>query len=513
MIVRTLIVIPTYNNKETIEEVTKSIRELYYEDILIIDDGSDTKVKDILSKKITDLEIITNPVNMGKGYSIRKAFKYALSHSYTHIITIDADGQHKAKDIIHFYNQIKLTPFSLIIGKRKFNVENIPSSSKFGRKFSNFWVKYQTDKVIEDSQSGFRCYPLFHIQNMNFFTTKYDFEIEVLVRLLWAKVDVREIDTDVYYPPADERVSHFDKLWDNVKISLLNTVFVILSLLRSNISGSKKATSLAVGVFFAVQPIYGFQVFFLALSSLIFKLNFSLMFASSQISVPPMIPIWTYISLKIGSLITQTPIPISLDNISIEAAKKSLLSWITGSFVLGLGLAALVFIIYFITLLKKTKEKKDWDGQDRGGQFGNIFMEKVILFLGQRTAYFLLYFICPYFYIFAFKATKAQNEYFKLLHPGQSFIKRQFNILKVFLMLGKTMIDNKLVKYTSMDYFKVNRTGHHNLEQSEEGHIIIGAHTGGWLLAAKLFPEDGLSNKKSRKINIVEFAAQKNQSS
>jgi predicted LPLAT superfamily acyltransferase/glycosyltransferase involved in cell wall biosynthesis len=513
LIIRLLVVIPTYNNPETIAEVTKSIREVYSYPILILDDGSDTPVENIVSN-IKGLTILRNQENMGKGFSIRRSFDYALENDFTHVLTIDGDGQHKAKDIVHFTEKIKEDPFSLIIGKRILEADNVPEVSKFGRKFSNFWVKYQTDKVIEDSQSGYRCYPVFHIQDMNFFTTRYDFEIEVLVRLLWKKVQVHEVQTDVYYPPQEERVSHFNKLWDNVKISLLNTLLVVISLIRSNLSSHKIASSIALGFFFAVQPIYGFQIFFLGLFAFIFKLNFTLMFTASQISIPPMIPLWTFISLKIGSLLTGAPLLLSLSTISIETAKESLLSWIIGSLVLGCILAASVYLIYFIAIIIKGRDrapKENWDGKDRGGKAGNLFMEKIISIAGQDAAYFFLFFICPYFYLFARKAAGAQSEYFKHLRPEDNFIARQFNVIKVFFRLGQSLIDNKLVKYRDINYFKVNRNGNENLIPNGKGHIIIGVHTGGWLLAAKFFTED-LSDEKT-KINIVEFSATNGESS
>lgn len=520
MLVRPLIVIPAFNNQNTIEEVTSSICNLYSTPVLIIDDGSDNPIENIIPKNAS-LTILRNKKNMGKGYSIRKAFNYAIENNFTHVITLDGDGQHKAKDIQSFFNMIKQKPFSMIIGKRKLDSENVPSSSKFGRSFSNFWVKYQTDEVISDSQSGFRSYPIFHIQKMSFFTTRYDFEIEVLVRLLWKKVEVIEIETDVYYPPPTERISHFDKLWDNIKISTLNTVLVILSLLRSNLSSNKKMISLALGVFWAVQPIYGFQIFILAIFSVTFRLNFTLMFASSQISIPPMIPIWTYISLLIGSKITGSPLLHSFEQINLSFAKESITSFILGSITLGLTLSGLVILVYLLLSTnkkrKKLKERKSWNGKMRGG-LGNLIMDKVMKSSGQRPAYFLLIFICPYFYFFSRRSVQAQNEYFKYHSPNQGFIVRQISILKVFYTLGKSLIDTKLTKIRSMDDFKITRNGVENLKNDGRGHIIIGAHTGGWLLASKLFVGDSkninsMKESNAKRINVIEFSAEKGHSS
>ncbi len=521
---RPLICIPTYNNSETIEQVVIECLKESLLPILILDDGSQNLVEEILEgSNHPDLKaslkkrikIHRFEQNQGKGAAIQKAFKLALEAAHTHLITIDGDGQHKAYDLKNIEAAIEKDPWSLIIGKRKFIGEHVPSSSKFGRKFSNFWVKYQTSTNIEDSQSGFRSYPLFFVQNFNFFTKKYDFEIEVLIRLLWKKVFVQEIEVDVYYPPPEIRVSHFDKLWDNVKISLLNTVLVIVSLLKENTTGLKTTLSLATGVFFAVQPIYGLQVFFLGLAAFIFKLNFSLMFLASQISIPPLIPLWTYLSLKIGFFLTGKPFFIPLEDITLELAKTFLSTWVIGSLVLGLLLGGAVILTSLIKGIKNTSKNKAWTGKDRGGRFGNAFMRKATLLFGPKFAYLFLYFIAPYFYLFAIKGNYAQNIFFKQLYPKTGLLKRQFLVLKTFLSFGKILIDNIYTQSNGVHSFKFLKNGNENLKKalgSGNGLILVGAHIGGWMLASKIFQDESDAQTEVR-INIVQYNAGVGQSS
>lgn len=522
MIIRCLICIPTFNNSEAILSVISGCLKSTTLPILVLDDGSDIEVKKLIELSEDDfiknevgkrVQIFRHPENLGKGLAIQSAFKYSLENGYTHLLTIDGDGQHKPEDIQIVLPEIKENPWSLIIGKRKFQGDNVPSSSKFGRKFSNFWVKYQTDFQIEDSQSGFRCYPIFHVQNLSFFTKRYDFEIEVLIRLLWKKVTVKEVEIDVYYPPADERVSHFDKLWDNVKISLLNTALVIVSLLKTHTGGTKGTISVALGVFFAVQPIYGFQAFVLALFSLVFRLNFSIMFLASQISIPPLIPIWTYISLKLGSFVTRTPLSLSLDSVSLEKAQEFLWAWIIGSIILGSILAGLVILFSLIKLSFSKREKKSWTGKDRGGKFGNYFMETVTCYLGPKFAYNFLLFICPYFYIFAPKAVISHNEYFKTIFPNEGFFKRQTRVLKTFFNLGRVLIDKIYSNKKGIEHFKIEKNGYENLEiafKKGQGQVHIGAHLGGWMLASKIFPKEDFIDLK---YNVVEYNAGTGQNS
>ncbi|OUR99672.1 hypothetical protein A9Q84_01215 [Halobacteriovorax marinus] len=522
MILRCLLCIPTFNNSEAILEVIEGCLKTTALPILVLDDGSDVLVETLIEQSSNELikselgnrlSIHRHEVNLGKGVAIQSAFKYALEHRFTHLLTIDGDGQHKPEDVKNILPVIKKNPWSLVIGKRKFQGDNVPTSSKFGRKFSNFWVKYQTDFQIEDSQSGFRCYPLFHVQNLSFFTKRYDFEIEVLIRLLWKKVTVVEVEIDVYYPPAEERVSHFDKLWDNVKISLLNTALVIVSLLKTHTGGTKGTISVALGVFFAVQPIYGLQAFVLALFAFVFRLNFSIMFLASQISIPPLIPVWTFISLKLGSFVTGTHLELSFKAVSLEKAEEFLTAWIVGSLLLGSILAGLVIIFSFAKGGIAKREKKSWTGKDRGGKFGNFFMATMTNHFGPKFAYTFLFFICPYFYIFAPKAVVSHNEYFKTLFPNEGFIKRQIRVLKTFFNLGKVLIDKIYVNKNDLSIFEVRKNGYKNLEialQKGRGQIHVGAHIGGWMLASKMFPKEEF---KDIKYNIVEYNTGEGQNS
>lgn len=508
MIIRCLVCIPTFNNAESIVGVIRETLEQCQRPVLVLDDGSDIPVLEFIEKDSGLKQLLGNRLtvhrfeqNQGKGAALQKAFQIALQRNFTHVITMDGDGQHKASDLNVIQNEILLHPWALIIGKRKLTGEHVPSSSKFGRKFSNFWVKYQTDQTVEDSQSGFRSYPLFFVQNFNFFTKKYDFEIEILIRLMWKKVAVREVEIDVYYPPHGERVSHFDKLWDNVKISLLNTVLVILSVLRSNISRKRIIASVALGVFIGVIPIYGFQMYLAALVAFLFRLNFPLMFLAGQISLPPMIPIWTFLSLEIGSKLTNTSLAISLDNV-MESAQRLIPVWFLGSAVLGLILAVIAAVLTFF-LTKNQQSKKQWTGKNRGGRFGNWFMMKVTDLLGPKVSYFFLFFICPYFYLFAPKAVLSHNQYFKITQPELGLFRRQMAIIQTFYKLGQVMVDNFYSNSKGPEYYNITRTGNENVLRAlkhNKGLILVGAHVGAWMYASKVFATDEIPA-----VNIVEF--------
>lgn len=504
MIVRPLICIPTYNNSGSIAEVLEEVFQASSLPILILDDGSEKPVSTLV-KESSRVQIHRLEKNQGKGFAIQKCFELALAQSYTHIITMDGDGQHKAHDLKLIVEEILSHPWALIIGKRLFSGEHVPKSSQFGRKFSNFWVKYQTDQIVEDSQSGFRAYPLYFVQHSKFFTKKYDFEIEVLIRLIWKKVEVREVTIDVYYPPAHERVSHFDKKWDNVKISLLNTVLVILSLLHSNTSRKRMIISIWLGVFTGILPIFGFQMYLGAFLAFVFRLNFPLIFLAQQISLPPLIPLWTYVSLKIGSELTGETLHLTLDN-AFGEAQRLLPVWILGSLILGVTLATIVGALAFFAT-GKNQAKKQWTGKDRGGKFGNWFMRTATKNFGPKLAYFFLCFICPYFYLFAPKAVKSHNQYFKITQPEMGFIKRQFKIVASFFKMGEILVDNFYSQNNGAEYFNLHKDGLENLDKAlskKRGYVSVGAHAGAWLLATKALGSDANAGE-DLKVNVIEF--------
>lgn len=97
------------------------------------------------------------------------------------------------------------------------------------KKFSNFWFRIETGLNVPDTQSGYRLYPLELLKDIYFYSTKYEFEIEVLVRASWKGIKIESTEVSVYYPPKAERITHFRPLTDFLRISILNTILVIIT--------------------------------------------------------------------------------------------------------------------------------------------------------------------------------------------------------------------------------------------------------------------------------------------
>ncbi|MBN2591439.1 MAG: DUF2062 domain-containing protein [Sedimentisphaerales bacterium] len=214
-------VIPVYNNQATVRQVALDCRK-YVENVLVVDDGStDVDIVQLFSE--TDIEVIRHDENRGKGQALLTGLKAAEYRKADWMLIVDADGQHKAEDIPKFLALMQGKPEKIIIGARDFTVENIPDSSRFGRLFSNFWVKRETGVSLSDSQSGFRAYPVDMLTNMNLSACYFDFEIEVLVKALWHGLKVQEVPIKPWYAPREERVTRFDPWKDNLRLTWMHT--------------------------------------------------------------------------------------------------------------------------------------------------------------------------------------------------------------------------------------------------------------------------------------------------
>jgi len=223
------VLIPTYNNDRTLAEVISGAM-FYAAAVIIVNDGSTDRTGEVLERFRGIIDIITFSKNRGKGAALRRGLQRAAELGYQYAITLDADGQHLPTEIPKLLEKVRPGADSLIIGSRDLTTANVPSKSIFGRKFSNFWVKLETNRDLVDTQSGFRLYPVAKINQFHFFTVKYDFELETLVRWIWRGYPVEIAPIKVYYPPPAERVSHFKGFRDNFYLSRLNTVLVIITI-------------------------------------------------------------------------------------------------------------------------------------------------------------------------------------------------------------------------------------------------------------------------------------------
>jgi glycosyltransferase involved in cell wall biosynthesis len=369
------IIIPTYNNDQTLEQLIIDVLE-YAEDVIVINDGSTDQTPGIL-KKFSFLRVINIPKNKGKGYALRLGFHYALKQGFHYAITIDSDGQHYADDLIKFLDKIEQEPDSVIIGARNMNHDSVPGTSSFGHKFSIFWFRIETGFKLPDIQSGYRLYPLEKMERMRFFGKKYEFEVEVLVRLAWKDVNINSVPIKVYYAPKGERVSHFRKFRDFTRVSIANTLLVFIALLwinpfrfvkalrkksikrfiqeyiiNSNDSNMRIAASVTVGVFIGILPVWGFQMLVAYGTAYFLKLNRFVTVTASNISIPPMLPFILFLSYITGGLIVgyNKHVVKYSPGMTLTWIKANLLQYLVGSVVFGILAAIALGTITWVLL-------------------------------------------------------------------------------------------------------------------------------------------------------------------
>ena len=383
---KVIIVIPVYNHSQKLREVVLKAFEVN-DRVMVIDDGSTDGGIDALAG--LDVQIIRHPHNMGKGAAIMTAAKACRNLEVTHMVTIDADGQHDPYEIRKFFPRIRSEPLSIIVGKRNFKTENIPGLTKFGRRFSNFWLRVQTGQALGDTQSGFRCYPLMVLENLKLREKRFAFEVEVLVKAAWAGIQLQEIDIEVFYPPAEKRISHFQVFRDNWQISLLNTKLTLMSLfpvprrqilspdknderitlrhpirsikilLGQKVSPARLAVAGGLGILLGTLPLIGVHTISILFAAGFFRLNRLVALSTSQLCMPPLVPalcIEAGYFLRHGKFLTE----VSLQTLGYQALERCY-EWILGSLLLAPVLAALIAAAIFATatLVQRTIRAKE----------------------------------------------------------------------------------------------------------------------------------------------------------
>ncbi|HCG6168877.1 TPA: glycosyltransferase family 2 protein [Vibrio parahaemolyticus] len=222
---RPCFLIPCYNHGSTIADVVASLSSFDLP-VLVVDDGSNEDTKQALSALSEQglIKLISLSENQGKGGAVMAGLHQAHQLGFTHTIQIDADGQHDLEALPKLLSASETKPDNLISGQPIYD-ESVPKARLYGRYATHVWVWIETLSLsIKDSMCGFRAYPVAKtvaVLNKYNIGKRMDFDIEILVRMYWEGVDIDFVPTRVIYPEGG--ISHFDALWDNVKISWMHT--------------------------------------------------------------------------------------------------------------------------------------------------------------------------------------------------------------------------------------------------------------------------------------------------
>lgn len=387
--IKTAIVIPTYNNADTLRKIVKDSLKTGLKVVVVIDGSTDNSLEII---KDLNTEKIVFHKNRGKGAAIKAGSVWAEENNYTHIITLDADGQHLPETVPEFLKKIKQNPMSIIIGNRDFENSDAPDISRFGRYFSNFWVKVLTGISAIDSQSGYRAYPVELIQKIKCGGNRYNFEVEIIVRGIWAGLKIENIIIPVFYSDITKKSSHFRPFLDNARISLTfsslfirnllpitnkvliphekqkEPVFKRMSaffkmLLKENLKPYQIVLACMLGIFLGTLPLIAVHSIVIIFSAKFLRLNRLIAFNISHFCGPPFVPALCMVAghyIRSGEM-------LMLNNETLSNFGTNIgiyfLDYLLGSIVMAPILALFVgFIVYIIVAFVQKIRKKSFSG-------------------------------------------------------------------------------------------------------------------------------------------------------
>ena len=219
------VLIPVYNNAKTLGDVLEGVLTQVHS-VLVVDDGSTDEIADVLGSFRESIQVCRYSRNQGKGAALSTGFRLLYEQGFTHAITLDADGQHFPSNLPAFLVATSRQPAALLVGQRDMRGAGAPFRSRFGLTCSNFALSLLAGLRIEDSQAGFRAYPLNETCALGLRGRRYDLEMEVLMKAGWNGLPVVPLRIDVTYTPREGRVSHFRPLRDFARI-----VWMVLRLL------------------------------------------------------------------------------------------------------------------------------------------------------------------------------------------------------------------------------------------------------------------------------------------
>jgi glycosyltransferase involved in cell wall biosynthesis len=233
--VRQGFLIPVYNHGKAAVSVVQKLT-CYGLPIVLVDDGSDAETKGYLAKILADTPsavLVTLEKNSGKGAAVMAGIDRARAEGLTHVLQIDADGQHDTERAGFFLEESAAHPEAIICGRPEYD-DSVPLIRKNGRKVANTWAKIVTlSRDLPDVLCGFRVYPVepaWHICHHAIIDKRMGFDTEILVRLYWKHIPVRFYPVRVSYP--QDGISHFRPVRDNIRISIVFTRLCIGMIIR-----------------------------------------------------------------------------------------------------------------------------------------------------------------------------------------------------------------------------------------------------------------------------------------
>jgi predicted LPLAT superfamily acyltransferase len=487
------VVIPVYNHASTVGSVVRGALE-QASAVLVCDDGS-TDGSGERAEQAGGV-VLHHTTNRGKGAALQTLFKEASRRGFRYAISLDADGQHLPADLPSVAKRLREEPGALFIGARNLRGARAPASSEFGRKFSNFWVWFESGWRVDDSQCGYRAYPLPETLQLATNRHRYDFEVEVLLRSAWAGLALRSVPVGVLYP--EDRVTHFRPFADNARISLLNLLSCIRLLLPVPLSKRLRRIPRRPGLS-------------------LFELRRWAWLGGEG-------PFWRLLAAGAGILASTAVIPGGLLVVSLACAFTGFGAlpaiaasygqrFLTSSGLPTLASAAIVAGAMLALGVFEARRAlmpgapKRWTGRSRGGVFGHWFFFQLIRFFGVRAAYAVIYPVSLYFLFAASTARNASRQFLDRAMGQTHLFGRLLRTYRHFLSFARTLVDRALLATRGKSAFRCEEIGLDYIRSSAaegRGAILLTAHLGNWDLAAGV-----LDGEVAEKLAIVAFRGER----
>ncbi len=232
---RPVVLVPVYDHESCLADITAALRAKNLP-VILVDDGShESCAREVarVADATPGVFRVRHAVNGGKGAAVVTGFEAAANLGFTHVLQIDADGQHDLGAVDAFLEAGRCRPDAMICGCPVYD-DSVPAARLNGRKISNWWVHVNSlSTAVKDALCGFRVYPLAAVLPLlkrEHVGKRMDFDVEILVRLLWQGTVIENRPVHVTYP--QDGISHFDMVKDNLKISLMHTQLFFGMLLR-----------------------------------------------------------------------------------------------------------------------------------------------------------------------------------------------------------------------------------------------------------------------------------------
>jgi glycosyltransferase involved in cell wall biosynthesis len=385
-----VVVLPTYNNAQTLCNVLDRVWALGLP-MLVVNDGSTDQTPALLEQWSSThrgrVHILTQARNRGKAAALRTGFAQSQALGYTHAVTVDTDGQLDPEEIPGLLNLARQSPGSLILGWRDDQKADYPGKSRLGRRLSNLAIWLECGQRVTDSQCGFRVYPLDLAAAVRCRSGRFGYETEIITRAAWAGYPLCETPVTCRYFAGEKRVTHFKIVRDTLRHLGLHARLIArtlwpwfpkrtaenpgtttaggrqrwrdvarrisirefwLQLKEHPENRSVLAAGLAMGVFVANLPAYGFQTLLGLYLARRLHLNPLAVVLGTHFSTPPIGPalvgaaVWVGHLFMTGGIMTLADLDIARHG-TAAVVGRMFLEWVVGGILLGVVFGVLCF--------------------------------------------------------------------------------------------------------------------------------------------------------------------------